>query len=107
MAVKRHRGLEPQRVSRGETAGKYADRRSGFEEFLPKLLGVLCIGVDFETVFTCVSGAGDDRFNSVNTAGREMVVRDLVEIRIGERLQDVDCFRTLDGDLAIVGARVR
>ncbi len=79
---------------------------AGLEHLVPELHCEFRIGINFKTVFAGVAGPRNDRFDTVNAAGREMVVLDLVKIRVGQVFQDADGLRSLDGDLAIIRACV-
>ena len=111
VAVERHRGFEPQRVARGESAGQDAFGRAVAARRRacpPTSCSALSAGgVDLEAVLARVAGARDDRGHAVNRALAEVVILDLFERRLGQRLQDAQGFGALQGELAEVGAAVR
>src|SRR5690606_5830956 len=89
-----------------EAAWKNALIAPRFKDLIPELLGIPGIGIDLKTVFARVAGPRDDSLDTVDLAGREVVLLDRSQLRFGQLLQNPESLWALDSDLAVVCARV-
>ena len=109
MAVESHRGFKTQRIARSEAAGQDTFGCAviaSIQNLVPQLLGAVSGGIDFKAVLARVARARDDGGHIINRAFAEMVILNLVERRLCQRLQDAERVRPLYGNLAIIRAHV-
>ena len=85
---------------------RFRSRNSPHRAACPKAVGLVGRSINFKSVFACVARSRDDRVDAINISDREMVILDLVEIGVGKLFENDLCQRSLNRDLAIVGARV-
>src|SRR5690606_1221477 len=109
MAVKRHSGFEPQRISSGQSRRKNAvflAEFAYFQKFVPELNRKFARCINLESILARITCSRNDGFDAVNTAGREPVIFYLADVDIRDGLKYVEGFRALNGDLAEIRAGV-
>ena len=107
MLIERQLGLEPQGIARPQAASHHAELLARFQNSRPgHRAGWLIPGhIDFEPVLAGVAGAGDQRVGQATySSPREPIKLDRTQIRVGQLLEQVHSFRTLNGNLSEVVA---
>ncbi len=106
VAVEPHGRFEPERVPRAKAARNQVHRAPGFQDGQPEPIGGLRRREDLESVLARVAGARNSGADVGDLAVREPVVLQRCEVHAGQRLQDLERARPLDGEERIARARV-
>ena len=98
LPVEPEAGLQPQRIPRTQPCREQATPGPRLEQGVPETRGGVGLAVELQTVLPRVTGSGDPAFHSRHRPQRGGEGPQRREVGAGERLDDADRLRALDGE---------